>query len=163
MKTVLIVVCLLLALSLLWFFIQGYMSRSAVATGLINGHLSACPDKPNCVSSESAADAESFVTPIQLTANNSIQTWKLLKETLVEQGGRLQVENEDYLAAIFVSSVFGFVDDLEIRFDAQQNLFHIRSASRVGHSDFGINRKRVERLKKRLREKSSDLRLSNYP
>lgn len=161
MKIALIIFSLLFTLSVLWFFIKGYMSRSGVAAGLVDGHLLACPDKPNCVSSESAVDAESFIAPIRSTANNPGQTWQLLKETLVEQGGRLQVDNENYLAAIFVSPVFGFVDDVEIRFDAQQNQFHVRSASRVGYSDFGINRKRVERLKKRLQQRLSGQSLNN--
>ncbi len=67
--------------------------------------------------------------------------------------GSIQVENEDYLAATFTSSFFRFVDDLEIRIHADQNMIHIRSASRVGHSDGGVNKKRIEQLKKLFHSK----------
>ena len=62
-------------------------------------------------------------------------------------GGSIQAEKTDYLAATFTSSIFRFVDDLEIRIDTGQEMIHLRSASRVGHSDGGVNRKRVELLK----------------
>jgi uncharacterized protein (DUF1499 family) len=62
-------------------------------------------------------------------------------------GGSIQVEETDYLAATFTSSVFRFVDDLELRIDTSQQTIHLRSASRVGRSDGGANRKRVELIK----------------
>jgi len=62
-------------------------------------------------------------------------------------GGSIQAENDNYLAATFSSSIFRFVDDLEIRFDADRKMIHMRSASRVGYSDRGINKKRIERVK----------------
>ena len=62
-------------------------------------------------------------------------------------GGSIQVENENYFAATFTSTIFGFVDNLEIRIDTNKNVIHIRSASRVGRSDLGVNKKRIERLK----------------
>jgi uncharacterized protein (DUF1499 family) len=70
-----------------------------------------------------------------------------LKTIIGELGGRIQVENADYLAATFTSTVFRFVDDLELRIDRDQKTIHLRSASRVGRSDLGANRKRVEHLK----------------
>jgi len=63
-------------------------------------------------------------------------------------GGIIQVEKDNYLAATFISSIFGFVDDLEIRIEPGQKTIHLRSASRVGRGDGGVNRKRVEQLKK---------------
>ena len=62
-------------------------------------------------------------------------------------GGNIQVENDNYLAATFTSSIFRFVDDLEIRIDLDQKIIHLRSASRVGRSDGGVNRERIKRLK----------------
>jgi uncharacterized protein (DUF1499 family) len=71
-----------------------------------------------------------------------------LKDGIREMGGNVQVEHDNYLAATFASSIFGFVDDLEIRVDSEQKTIHLRSASRVGHGDGGVNRKRIERLRK---------------
>jgi len=153
MKVTLIIFVLLISLLLVWFFIQGYLSRSGTAAGLESGRLSACPNQPNCVCSEDKADAESFIAPIFLSVNNHAEAWEVVQETIVVQGGQLNTEDSDYLSATFESSVFGFVDDLEVRFDSQQSVFHIRSASRVGHSDFGVNRKRVERLITTVQEK----------
>ena len=62
-------------------------------------------------------------------------------------GGDLVVDESSYLTATFRSRVFGFVDDLEIRFDTEMPIIHLRSASRVGYSDRGVNRKRVKRLR----------------
>ncbi len=70
-----------------------------------------------------------------------------MKNSVREMGGSIQVENDSYLAATFTSSIFRFVDDLEIRVDSDQKMIHLRSASRVGHSDRGVNRERIERLK----------------
>jgi uncharacterized protein (DUF1499 family) len=63
-------------------------------------------------------------------------------------GGSINVEKADYLAATFTSSIFRFVDDLEIRVDTDKNQVQLRSASRVGRGDGGVNRKRIERLKR---------------
>jgi len=57
------------------------------------------------------------------------------------------VEEEHYWRIEFRSRVFKFVDDVELLFDRQNKLIQVRSASRVGHSDFGVNRKRVERIR----------------
>ena len=71
----------------------------------------------------------------------------MVKNSIEEMGGSIQAENDNYLAATFNSSIFRFVDDLEIRFDADRIMIHMRSASRVGYSDRGINKKRIERFK----------------
>ncbi len=63
-------------------------------------------------------------------------------------GGHIQAESDTYIAATFSSALFGFVDDLEIRIDPAQKVIHIRSGSRVGYGDAGVNRKRAESLKK---------------
>lgn len=150
MKTTVIIIFLLLALVVIWFFVQGYLSRSGSAPGLDAGHLASCPDKPNCVCSEYAGDNNAFVAPVELSNISRVVVWPQLKQAIVAMGGTIQQEQDDYLAATFKSSVFGFVDDLEVRFDKAENLLHLRSASRVGHSDFGVNRQRVAALKAAL-------------
>jgi uncharacterized protein (DUF1499 family) len=56
----------------------------------------------------------------------------------------------DDIHAEFRSRVFGFVDDVEFFFPAGQRVIHVRSASRTGYSDFGVNRKRIERMRRQL-------------
>ena len=70
-----------------------------------------------------------------------------IKISIQSLGGQIQTENNAYLAATFSSSFFGFIDDVEFRIDAENELVHIRSAARLGHSDFGVNKKRVNDLK----------------
>jgi len=99
---------------------------------------------------------DSYISPITLPLDNLAKSKAILVAAIVEQGGQIQAENDDYLAATFTSAFFGFVDDLEARLDVSKGVLHIRSASRVGHSDFGINRKRVELLKRRFTESLSN-------
>jgi len=70
-------------------------------------------------------------------------------------GGNIQMESNGYLAASFSSAIFGFVDDFELRIDAQQKIIHVRSASRIGKSDMGVNNKRVELFKTLYYKKNS--------
>ena len=72
-----------------------------------------------------------------------------------DMGGVIREQREDYLAATFTSSIFRYVDDLEIRVDVAAGQIHLRSASRVGRSDLGANRARVERLKAALQSNVS--------
>jgi uncharacterized protein (DUF1499 family) len=78
---------------------------------------------------------------------SNADTLKILKETIQELGGVVQKETDTYLAAAFSSTLFGFVDDLEGRIDSRHNVLHIRSASRVGYSDLGLNTRRTERIR----------------
>jgi uncharacterized protein (DUF1499 family) len=68
-------------------------------------------------------------------------------------GGVIAEEKDGYFSATFSVSIFGFIDDLEVRMDPVRQVIHIRSASRVGRSDLGVNRKRIERLKKLYQKK----------
>jgi len=152
MKTILIILFVLFASVVILFFILGMVSRSGKAPGLVAGSLAKCPDKPNCVSSESKAGSRHFVEPITAPKNLPLDALPVLKTVIKEMGGIVLAEAEDYAAFSFSSAIFGFVDDLEIRFDANKSVLHIRSASRVGYSDRGVNRNRVEALKKRYYE-----------
>jgi uncharacterized protein (DUF1499 family) len=122
-------------------------SQSGYAPGLDNGQLSACPDKPNCSCSEYPDDADHYISPINLSAEQYDDAMTAIKISVQTLGGQIQHLEQDYLASTFSSSLFGFVDDLEIRIDPKQNQIHIRSAARVGYSDFSVNKKRVVALK----------------
>lgn len=99
-------------------------------------------------------DFEHYIEPINIPANNTIDTLAVLKTVILEMGGNIQVETDNYLAVTFTSTIFKFVDDLEITIDLTRKLIHIRSASRVGYSDMGVNKKRVEQLKQLFNQKT---------
>lgn len=155
MKTTLIIISLLITLIIVSFFVLGKLSKSGNAEGLINDKLKQCPDKPNCVCSEYKNDTEHFIAPLVIPDNSSSAAMTTLKDIIVGIKGNIETANETYISATFTSALFGFVDDLELRVDAKQNVIHIRSASRVGNNDLGANKKRVELIKTIFLEKTS--------
>lgn len=145
MKWVLIIVALLIGvgfIAYIWMAIQSQKEPDTL--GLQQGLLRPCPDSPNCVCSEafSQADKEHAIAPVQAGET----TWERLKSRIIELGGVIKQDDGHYLHATFTSSLFHFVDDVELRLDSEQGLIQIRSASRVGRSDLGVNRKRVEQI-----------------
>ena len=128
---------------LVGLYLLGNMSQTGKAPGLFSGHLSACSYTPNCVSSEIADDHSHYISPLRYPASMSEETMDLIKEVLQEVGGEITAEEGAYISATFTSAFFGFVDDVECRNDSATHTMHLRSASRVGHSDFGANRRRV--------------------
>jgi len=114
--------------------------------GVKDGRLADCPSSPNCVSSD-AADSAHSISAFRLIVTPT-DGWRALR-ALLKELPRVQIitASEDYIHAECSSAVFGFVDDLELHLRSAQNSIAVRSASRLGHSDFGVNRKRVESLR----------------
>ena len=134
-----------------FFAVKAQESRNGKALGLQDGTLADCPESPNCVCSESKCEGRPcFIEPLELAAITEADIEKVIEEA----GGKVTKSNSGYIASEFQSSLFGFVDDLEVRIDQPKKLIHFRSASRVGHSDLGANRARVEKLKQMLMEGS---------
>lgn len=104
------------------------------------GRLRACPGSPNCVNSE-----EGSALPLPVIGEDG---WARLREAVTALDGRIEREGDGYLHATFRSRFFGFVDDLECRRDG--DVVQVRSASRTGWWDLGVNRRRVERLRAAL-------------
>lgn len=141
------IVALVLAVGV-YFFILGQQSQEGQANGLVDNKLSPCPASPNCVNSEFSDDAEHFIAPYRL--GGKVANWDQITEAIESIGGRVTGQEGDYLSATFTSSLFGFVDDVELRYIRSDRVLHFRSASRVGYSDLGANRKRINALKERL-------------
>ncbi len=119
--------------------------------GVQNGQLAACPNTPNCVSSQaSATDAEHSVAPIAYVGDGKTAIAKL--KTIIEGSERTKIiqADDNYLYAEFASKLMGFVDDVEFYADDSAKVIHVRSASRLGQSDLGVNRKRVEEIRSKL-------------
>jgi len=116
--------------------------------GVRNGQLPACPASPNCVCSQ-ASDADHLVDPLGFTGSPD-QAFQAARRA-VEQMARTEVVRVDeagrYLHAESRTRLMGFVDDLELFVDEATRQIHFRSASRLGYSDLGVNRDRVQQLK----------------
>ncbi|MEN8106809.1 MAG: DUF1499 domain-containing protein [Pseudomonadota bacterium] len=109
--------------------------------------LAPCPDKPNCVSSQ-ATDRQHAIEPFSFS-DDPATAWTRLKNVLQQQPRtRIITAQGTYLHAEFRSLVFRFVDDVEFVMQPEQQIIQLRSASRTGYSDFGVNRRRIEQLRK---------------
>jgi uncharacterized protein (DUF1499 family) len=97
------------------------------------------------VSSEDEGTS-SWIEPL-VFGDDPESAWGRAVQAVRDIGGKVHEDTGDYLWATFTSRVFRFVDDLELRMDRDARVVHVRSASRVGYSDLGVNRKRVERLR----------------
>jgi uncharacterized protein (DUF1499 family) len=116
--------------------------------------LKACPETPNCVSTQAKkSDTEHRMEPIAYTDNES-DAKAAIMETIEDSSRASILENgDDYVRAEFTSRVFRFVDDVEFYIDEEERLIHFRSASRIGSSDMGANRERMTELRKDLKTK----------
>lgn len=119
--------------------------------GLKDGRLAPCPRSPNCVSSQAdPSDTLHHLAPIVL-AGGTPEAMAAARAAVAQmRGARVIRQDGAYLHAEMRSRWLGFVDDLELVHDAGAGLLHVRSASRLGRRDFGVNRARVEALRRRL-------------
>jgi uncharacterized protein (DUF1499 family) len=114
--------------------------------GVTNGLLAPCPSSPNCVSSQSR-DPEHAVAALTYTASPAEAMAKLNKIVQAMPRTLIVTETPNYLHAEFTSAIMRFVDDVEFSLDESASSINMRSASRLGKSDFGVNRKRVEAIR----------------
>lgn len=153
-----LVVLLIIVMSYRLYSIGKQSQDMRPQLGIEGGRLTACPKSPNCVCSFTKASAESnseqeatgeheqddmhYIDPIV----GGKDAFAFLSAYLMNQENVNIVSQSDiYLHATFTSQLFNFVDDLELYL--KDDTLHVRSASRVGHSDLGQNRKRVEKLR----------------
>ncbi len=113
--------------------------------------LAPCPDSPNCVSSLAEKSSSHYVAPILYTGDED----PLVALLEIVQGmsrSRLERREGNYLHVTFRSLFFGFVDDVEFEYDPDHGVINVRSASRSGYYDFGVNRRRVKKIRKRFKK-----------
>lgn len=114
--------------------------------GLQGGRLRPCRSKPNCVSSEAGTAAEKLVAPFP-APQGAADMVRLAAVVAAWPRTKVITTDGTYLHAESTSRLMRFVDDVEFRFDSTARVIHVRSASRLGESDLGVNRKRVEGLR----------------
>jgi uncharacterized protein (DUF1499 family) len=111
-----------------------------------------CPDTPNCVSSL-ATNPKYRVEPFKLKKDPET-SWDMVQKTVgsLPRTKIISADNSD-IHAECSSMIFRFVDDLMLHLNPSKDIIHIRSASRIGYFDLGVNRDRVENLRKKLQQK----------
>jgi uncharacterized protein (DUF1499 family) len=127
----------------------GWLSGTApVDLGVKAGMLKPCPDSPNCVNSQSSG--RSAILPIAFRGD-AATAWRTLQDVLAGMERLQFVERTDnYLRVEARSRMLGFVDDVEFLLDIDAHVIHMRSASRLGYSDLGANRDRLEQVRSRI-------------
>lgn len=126
-------------------FFLGCTGTRPDSLGIKSERLAACPKTPNCVGSfAEPTDKEHYRAAVPYQKNLK-DAYAILKQKL-EQSPRTKIvqENPNYIYVEFTSLIMRYVDDVEFYFDEKNKLLHFRSASRLGKSDFGVNRKRIE-------------------
>ena len=124
--------------------------------GVKDGRLARPKRTPNCVSSQAdAADAEHYIAPIAFKGS-ALEAIAAARKAVEGTPRATVVRHEgNYLYAEFRSRIMGFVDDVEFTYDETAGVLHVRSASRLGRRDFGVNRERVEQLRSRIERRIS--------
>ncbi|HEX2566390.1 MAG TPA: DUF1499 domain-containing protein [Burkholderiales bacterium] len=120
--------------------------------GVVGGRLAPPKRTPNCVSSQAdPADAEHYIAPITFRGDfSSVQA-----AVAGMRGATVIKHDGNYLYAEYRTPIMRYVDDVELLYDPGAGVVHVRSASRLGRRDFGVNRKRVEALRSRIGSLSS--------
>jgi uncharacterized protein (DUF1499 family) len=126
--------------------LTGCTGRVPDNLGVRAGALSPCPASPNCVSTQST-DQEHAIEPLVYTVPRKQAFEKLKSIILHMKRAKITAESDQYLHAEFTSALFRFVDDVEFYFDENKKIIQVRSASRIGRSDLGVNRKRIETIR----------------
>lgn len=114
--------------------------------GLQDGRLAPCPDSPNCVVSQ-GSDLDHTIAPIQYQGDRETAREALLKVLSVVPNTKIVEQREDYIHTESSSKLLGFVDDGEFYLPAEENVIQVRSAARLGESDLGVNRRRLEQIR----------------
>jgi uncharacterized protein (DUF1499 family) len=133
--------------------------------GMATGQLLACPGTPNCVNSQSL-DAESKISPLAYTtsAEDAFTNLKTVVQSFKQsviapaRSQSFAQETDNYIYAEFTIPVVGFVDDVEFLLDKDAQVIHVRSASRLGESDLGVNRKRIETIRAKFNQLQTEVK-----
>jgi len=117
--------------------------------GIQDGQLTPCPQTPNCVSSQSL-DSTHQIAPLTYRDDPATAFARLKQLIRGMERTAIVTENARYLHAEFTIPLLGFVDDVEFYLDKAAGVIHVRAASRLGESDLGVNRKRIEAIRSRF-------------
>lgn len=122
--------------------------------GVKDGRLPRPRSTPNCVSSQAdPADKEHYIAPIRFQSSTLDAIAAARKAVESMQRATVIRQEGNYLYAEFKSKLLGFVDDVEFTYDEKAGVLHVRSASRLGRRDYGVNRARVEALRSRIEKR----------
>jgi uncharacterized protein (DUF1499 family) len=133
-------------LPLVWFALLSAFARRPAGLGATGDRLGPMPTTPNAVGSQTD-DPDYRIAPLEFVGDPTA-AWGRLREVVERQPRTTIISvNDRYLHAECRSQLFRFTDDLEFLLHPEARRIDVRSASRVGHSDLGVNRARVEAIR----------------
>ena len=146
-----IVIAIGLVIAFLLWNNHVFAGASPTNIGVNDGRLAVCASTPNCVNSQTiTSDTEHSIQPIQIgggipqrMADLKLAIRSMPRSTIIK-------ETNNYLYVEFASKLMGFVDDVEFYFDSDGKSIQVRSASRLGESDLGVNRQRIEEIRAKV-------------
>lgn len=147
-NVILLVLSLSVACWAMTMVLFSVLARKPTNLGVRDGRLADCPTTPNCVSTFAPANDSHAIEPLSFEGDAE-EAWGRLKR-IVQARPRTSItsEREGYLRAECRSLVFRFVDDVEFLLERATRKIHFRSASRAGRSDLGVNRRRMEDIRR---------------
>lgn len=113
--------------------------------------LSPCPSTPNCVSTQAGpSDRIHRIEPLAFTCDPTTAMEAIIGALEALPRCRVRERDEVRVRAVVTSRLWRFKDDVEVVIDEEDRVIHLRSASRVGKGDLGVNRRRAEELLARI-------------
>ncbi len=149
LKSILIAIAALVILGFAGIFIWARTASRPENLGVTNGQLAPCPDTPNCVTTQQG-NPDQQMEPLRYTTSQEEAQARLLQIVEAMPRSRIIADQPGYIAVEYRSPTFGFPDDTEFLFDAENNVIHFRSAARLGRSDLGVNRERMEEIRQKF-------------
>jgi uncharacterized protein (DUF1499 family) len=137
---------------LLSFMFLAGCASSVPKLGVSDGQLTPCPITPNCVNSQATSKLD-FIEPLYFSGTQEEAKKRLLTVLKGMDRTAIKEEQEDYIRVEFTSAIFRFVDDVEFYFLVKESgkiIIQTRSASRLGLSDLGVNRRRIEQIREKF-------------
>ena len=135
----------ILTLLIVFMFIKNNITPKNM--GVRDGKLAKMPNSPNAVSSQTDIENKK-VEPLKFSGDLEATRSKIIKIVNNYEGTDIIINEKNYIYAVFTTGGMKFKDDVEFYFDEDSKLIHFRSASRVGYSDMGLNKKRFNEIQK---------------
>lgn len=129
--------------------VSGCAAFTEHRTGVVDGHLSACPQWPRCVNSDSD-NPDKKVPPLRITGATET-AWQAAQKAVANMPRtKIITKRNGYIHAEVISPWHFYTDDLELLLRRPENVIAVRSSGRIGYYDFHVNRDRVEALRTEL-------------
>ena len=128
---------------------MNFITKNSKKLGIVDGKFYPCPKTPTCVSTHSSDELHK-IKPITYNSSREEVIEKIINIVKSMKRTSIITQKDNYIHTTFKSRIFRFVDDIEFYFDDKEKLIHFKSASRVGRNDLGVNRKRMEEIRKRF-------------